>query len=54
MSPRRRRSGPGSVRQGLGTAAQKCAGGFTATIGGERTRFFNVAADAAPQVTKLG
>ncbi|MGW2467817.1 hypothetical protein [Streptomyces bauhiniae] len=35
--------------KGLNTAAQKCAGGFTATIGGEKTKFLKVATDAAPQ-----
>ncbi|MFJ3662099.1 hypothetical protein ACIPPM_16725 [Streptomyces sp. NPDC090119] len=35
--------------KGLTTAARKCAGGFTATIGGEKTKFLKVATAAAPQ-----
>ncbi|MFG3096152.1 hypothetical protein [Streptomyces sp. NPDC048202] len=35
--------------KGLTTAAQKCAGGFTATIDGEKTKFLKVATAAAPQ-----
>ncbi|MFK4109602.1 hypothetical protein [Streptomyces sp. NPDC002176] len=35
--------------KGLTTAAQKCAGGFTATIDGTKTKFLKVATAAAPQ-----
>ncbi|MFD8675472.1 hypothetical protein ACFV1A_20585 [Streptomyces seoulensis] len=35
--------------KGLSTAARKCAGGFTATIDGEKTKFPAVATTAAPQ-----
>ncbi|MFI8350881.1 hypothetical protein [Streptomyces sp. NPDC085596] len=35
--------------KGLSAAAQKCAGGFTATVDGEKTRFLKVATAAAPQ-----
>lgn len=35
--------------KGLSTAARKCAGGFTATIDGEKTTFPEVATAAAPQ-----
>ncbi|MFD4786989.1 hypothetical protein ACFWN1_07925 [Streptomyces sp. NPDC058459] len=35
--------------EGLTTAAQKCAGGFTATVDGEKTKFLAVATAAAPQ-----
>ncbi|MYS13519.1 hypothetical protein [Streptomyces sp. SID4982] len=39
---------PAAVK-GLTEAARKCAGGFTATIAGEKTRFLKAATAAAPQ-----
>ncbi|MEU6816561.1 hypothetical protein [Streptomyces sp. NPDC046860] len=38
-----------SSLKALSEAARKCAGGFSATVGGEKTRFLKVATAAAPQ-----
>jgi hypothetical protein len=35
--------------KGLNTAAEKCAGGFTATVGGEKLKIVKVATTAAPE-----